>query len=338
VQGFRTTPGLDAGHSEFEFQAFQAGNLPPESQQGFHQPLSHPPPQPGPAAWASDFQRMHISGPRQLAQLSYNGQPQQRSDTGGWHQDFASQNIARQFGAEQPMMEQRMRAHPDQMSDILPPGYSLMNGHPIMSMSDQQSEDMIRLEQYSQRSKAEQMTAQYSGTWPEQLLQQSMARQLPVEAFDEAAFARAFEEAAKEEQTLNGVEVAQDHDMDMEERTEARQAALQLGTDIIGEETESRYMSSLNESQIPNQARLGADLIHDPMSESEEQPQHEDPDALARTAGQLLDSVRNNQSEKFQKSEFLELMRALKHKEVMVQGENIVGANDGGREYKVDEP
>lgn len=157
--------------------------------------------------------------------------------------------------------------------------------------------------------------SQFSGSMMGQQAEQSMGQQQPVEAFDEEAFARAFEEAAKEEQKENEPAIfprnyrdnaydgrfEHDQDMSMEDSAEASKTAMGL--------RQVNMIDELENAQTPEQARIGADLIHDPMSESQARPEHEDPDALARTAGQLLDSVRGNQSEKFQNSEFLGLMR-----------------------------
>ena len=181
------------------------------------------------------------------------------------------------------------------------------------------------------------LQSQFPGGMMGQQAEQSMAPQQLSEAFDEEAFARAFEEAAKVEQMRNGVETGLDHDMGMTENAEASKSAMEMGQDIMLEESAEKFMSSSTEAQIPDQARLGADLIHDPMSESQ-RPEHEDPDALARTAGQLLDSVSTNQSSKFQNSEFLGLMRQLRDREVQVKGEDIVETNDGGVKTKVDAP
>jgi len=53
-----------------------------------------------------------------------------------------------------------------------------------------------------------------------------------------------------------------------------------------------------------------------------------DADELARTAGQLLDSVQHDTSDKFQNSQFLELMRRIRDREVEVQNNELqdVGA------------
>lgn len=49
-----------------------------------------------------------------------------------------------------------------------------------------------------------------------------------------------------------------------------------------------------------------------------------DSDELARTAAHLLDSLRGNQSQKFQDSTFLALMRRLRDREVKVEGDKMV--------------
>ncbi|KAA8897224.1 hypothetical protein FN846DRAFT_261887 [Sphaerosporella brunnea] len=51
-----------------------------------------------------------------------------------------------------------------------------------------------------------------------------------------------------------------------------------------------------------------------------------DSDELARTAGQLLDSVQENTSAKFQNSTFLALMRKIRDHEVVVEGNDMVEA------------
>jgi len=128
-----------------------------------------------------------------------------------------------------------------------------------------------------------------------------------LEAFDEEAFARAFDEAAQSEVAL---EQGQQHGHAFEQ-------------DIMMDESAERFMES---DHLTEQVRLGADLIHDPLRD-DDQPRQEqdDPDALARTAAQLLDSVKDNQSHKFQNSTFLELMRQLRDKEVTVEGDKLVG-------------
>ena len=156
------------------------------------------------------------------------------------------------------------------------------------------------------------MQPQYMGGMANSQLRQE--QQQPVEAFDDAAFARAFEDAAKAEMTIEAESQSQTQELS------------QTTQEVQLNEYAERFMSTSPvpevQSPFPVQVRIGADLIHNPSDSPE--PQHEDPDALARTAGQLLESVRGNTSQKFQNSEFLQLMRQFRDREVQVEGDKIV--------------
>lgn len=158
------------------------------------------------------------------------------------------------------------------------------------------------------------MTPQYAGGFSGMQAEPSIAQQNQSEAFDEEAFARAFADAEASRLDMETVQESRD-EKDME-----------LGEGVMINESAERLMEAESD-QLAGQARLGADLIHDPTTNEREVQQQDDPDALARTAAQLLDSVRDNQSDKFQNSQFLELMRQLRDREVMVEGDKIVGAN-----------
>ena len=60
------------------------------------------------------------------------------------------------------------------------------------------------------------------------------------------------------------------------------------------------------------------------QSRKEQEARVNDADDLSRTAGQLLDSVSNDTSDKFAQSSFLALMRKLRDREVKVEGENFI--------------
>lgn len=143
----------------------------------------------------------------------------------------------------------------------------------------------------------------FTGAFAEPQHEQIQAETQQTELFDEEAFARAFEEASRvEEQMRQELEPVQADD---------------LTKDEIGESLET----DLPQEQI----KIGADLIHDPRDQEQlDRQEQEDPDALAKTAAQLLESVRDNQSEKFKNSNFLELMRQLRDREAKVEGDQIV--------------
>jgi hypothetical protein len=65
-----------------------------------------------------------------------------------------------------------------------------------------------------------------------------------------------------------------------------------------------------------------------PEQKQEQQPQMNDDDEMAATAGRLLERVADNTSEKFQNSQFLELMRRLRDREVRIDDDKIVEVND----------
>jgi hypothetical protein len=133
------------------------------------------------------------------------------------------------------------------------------------------------------------------GSMNQMLPPQAMqTQQNPVEQFDESAFEAAFDQA-RADMELQGAEVKD--------------------TQEILEDTHEY-------EPVTEDVRLGSDLI--PQSEKQDpQTRSRDADELARTAGQLLDSVRNEQSEKFAQSNFLALMRRIRDREVEVEGDEF---------------
>lgn len=68
-------------------------------------------------------------------------------------------------------------------------------------------------------------------------------------------------------------------------------------------------------------------LERDQQPEQQKEEQHQprnDEDDMAETAGRLLERVADNSSEKFKNSQFLELMRRLRDREVRVEGDKMV--------------
>ncbi|KXG52317.1 uncharacterized protein PGRI_086010 [Penicillium griseofulvum] len=121
-----------------------------------------------------------------------------------------------------------------------------------------------------------------------------------TQQFDESAFEAAFDQA-RADMELQGADLAQ---QDTQKHTQ--------------ETSEVEIPQPVTQEQI----RLGSDLI--PQSDKQDpETRSRDADELARTAGQLLDSVRNEQSQKFQQSNFLALMRRIRDREVEVEGDDF---------------
>ncbi|KAH7330349.1 hypothetical protein BKA65DRAFT_57684 [Rhexocercosporidium sp. MPI-PUGE-AT-0058] len=287
AQGFRSSPGPNAGLLDPEFEAFQAGQLPLDH--GYqHQAFSNAPQnfqQAGPSDWASDFQQLHISSPPpQFQQQPFNPQGQQRQNDGGWHEDFARQ--------------QGQMSNMGQMPNQMSPQFRPMGGM--------------------------NMTPQYMGGFAQPQANMPMAQQAqqPAEASDEA-FARAFEEAERA-----AFEEAERAALETQQETHQEQG-VELGQDILINESAERLMED-SPAELLDQRRIGADTIHDPLDQSPEaREQQEDPNALSKTAGELLHSVQRDQSSKFQNSQFLQLMRLFRDKEATVEGDQVVGTNMG---------
>ncbi|OOF97678.1 hypothetical protein ASPCADRAFT_204965 [Aspergillus carbonarius ITEM 5010] len=128
--------------------------------------------------------------------------------------------------------------------------------------------------------------------------QETTANQQPsTEAFDESAFEAAFEQA-RTDMMLQEAETTQIRAEDTGE----------TGQDIA-ENTEETI-------------KIGSDTI--PQSnKNDAQARVNDADELARTAGQLLDSVKYEQSQKFRESNFLALMRRIRDREVHIEGDEF---------------
>ena len=86
---------------------------------------------------------------------------------------------------------------------------------------------------------------------------------------------------------------------------------------------EKAFEEAAREAQLETETVFAKTARVQPESQDKESLV-KDSDDLARTAGQLLDSVRLDTSAKFQKSNFLALMRKLRDHEVVVEGDKMV--------------
>lgn len=176
----------------------------------------------------------------------------------------------------------------------------------------------------------------------------------PTAQFDDAAFERAFDAAREEmlqehehELTMADVAAMKDANADIHAATEALSVSLdQLSTDIstnhLAAEAQLQASRSLEQAlqQEPGHEENFFDILAREEAaeqqaaqalaaaqEEQRQQQHQHPengDELAHTAGQLLNSLADNTSKKFQESQFLALMRRLRDREVHVHGDKMV--------------
>ncbi|MCJ1430290.1 hypothetical protein MMC29_008207 [Sticta canariensis] len=130
-------------------------------------------------------------------------------------------------------------------------------------------------------------------------------------SFDDAALERAFDAVTEE------LKHSEKHVQGQE--TEDGQE-----TNPMDDPLEQSVQSLELRGALPTE-RIGSDKILDEAPQEErDQPARNDADELARTAGELLDNVMHDQSQKFRESNFLSLMRQLRDREVQVEGDKIV--------------
>ena len=135
------------------------------------------------------------------------------------------------------------------------------------------------------------------------MTQQKQPEWQTEDVYDEAAFEKAFDAAREEmqqsEESARAKETQSDmglHDMKAQDSLEQLEHSL-IGSDRI-----------LDEAQARGEEGKGID----------------DAEELARTAGQLLENIKGDQSQKFKDSNFLSLMRQLRDREVRVEGDKLV--------------
>ncbi|CAN9143120.1 unnamed protein product [Alternaria alternata] len=169
AQGFRSSPGLNAGALDSEFDAFQAGRpVPAHDFQHFDPRFAQPPPpqfaQPSQAPdWAADFQRLNVSSPS--PQTFQQQRPQPANAASAWHQDFLRQQAP---VAQAPALQQNT--------------YGGMSGYNMGGFGGQA---------YTQ-------TPNFQNAQVSEVAQGKQRAQDDVPAFDEAAFERAFAQAQQD--------------------------------------------------------------------------------------------------------------------------------------------
>ncbi|RAL05701.1 protein pex20 [Aspergillus ibericus CBS 121593] len=265
-QGFRSQ-NPNEGVLDPEFAAFESNPvgapLPGIQHAGpFVTPAPHfPVSSPAEASsWATDFQKMRISGPsHSLHQIPGPSiAPMSAMSQQGWQNEFAKQQQQQQ---QQPSVRQH-QPHVQGFQPSFAPHYP-MQGVPFSPVQET-----------------------------------TTSQQPSAEAFDESAFEAAFEQART--------------DMMLQEAE-----TTQIRAEDIGEEAERAFAENTEES-----VKIGSDTIPQ-THKNDPQAQVNDADELARTAGQLLDSVKHDQSQKFRESNFLALMRRIRDREVHIEGDEF---------------
>ena len=218
-----------------------------------------------------------------------------------WALDF--QNMHLNETRASPLPQSQFRHHaPLQRAREWHQDFSRQQNHPSPYQSQQQP--TLGTQNYSGWS-----YGYTGGLMPQHHnIQSPMAQQKQPErqienVYDEAAFERAFD-AVREEMQQS------------QESTQHNEAQMDAGLhDTRGQESR----------EMLDHSRIGSDRILDVAQKMGEQGKEaDDAEELAKTAAQLLEIVKGDQSQKFKDSNFLSLMRQLRDKEVRVEGDKLV--------------
>lgn len=318
-QGFRSHAGQNAGILDSEFEAFKAGvptglpdqQIPLHAQHHFLSPQVQPMSRPQhDAAWATDFQRLAVSQPQ--IQQSIHQPPQQQSPS-NWHQDFQRHQSPAFTQAPQTTFQST-------------PNFS--SYHP-MFQSQSYGQPMYDQNQGFDKGKGRLVESQV----------------------DAAAFELAFEAHAHELQQVRGVDA---HGMDS---TQEKLDAVNSGAaSIYKNYQDMQYQSDWNataqdamnreeKGAEPLRASTALEEIHGELARQDAQreqqsqdradSQRQEDDDLAATAGELLNRVSGNRSQKFKDSTFLAFMERIRDRQVKVEGDQFVDVNDAAQPQDV---
>lgn len=236
----------------------------------------------------------------------------------GWASDFQKLSMheqpvpAQQFRQEAPMVRSIAGEwHTEFMRQRSSASTPISQGKQALQqpqMNNYQMSSPMSMNGYSQSSYG-QFSGMYQGGGfqPQQQQQYSMA---PTEqqmqqnnTAMEAAFADAFSQLEK---------------LDQEGK-------------LLGTSTEEPALQQQEDMVVPvDTSKIGADSIqYREWQDRSADQDTRDADELARTAGQLLTSVQHDTSSKFQNSNFLELMRRIRDREVEVQNNDLTNVATG---------
>ncbi|KAJ5662876.1 hypothetical protein N7507_003607 [Penicillium longicatenatum] len=228
----------------------------------------------------------HFGRPAQLPAVAHQ--------SAGWAHDFENLHIS---GPAPPKFSQQAQGTP---------GIQAQGGWHEEFMRQQQSQQVAPSTHLAQHRPSTNPAYQspFAAGYPMynpstyQASQEAQAQNnAPTERFDESAFEAAFNQAQA----------------DLE---------LQAGETAPAAQPDVHDASPIDPFDTAEQdIRVGSD--DNSQSEEQTEARAQDADALARAAGQILTSVSHDQSEKFQQSNFLALMRRIRDREVEVKGDDF---------------
>jgi hypothetical protein len=237
--------------------------------------------------WATDFQRLSLNTIRTRTPVQTKGKQPAMS---AWDAEFLK------FQQQQSQPQTRMQS-PMQRGPVM----GGMNGG-MMAMQ----QPMMPMQPMYQPQYSMQIAPQTHYAPVVETQAQQQVEQVNMEEMD-AAFDAAFDAVLEEESDQLSAESQHD-------ALDALEASLQT--------VEPQITTPIQpEPTIQEESMV---IQEEPVVEQEEEPNRDVNDELSKTAGELLNSVSNDTSTKFQNSKFLELMRRLRDREVRVEGDKVI--------------
>jgi len=145
--------------------------------------------------------------------------------------------------------------------------------------------------------------------------------------FDESAFEAAFDLAQHQVETDAQI-------LDEQSLQEAeRQKGMLQRAELLFREAQKYQKSSVGEDEVFAYVGESQDvrMDHDEelqRDERREQDERLEQDEIARTAGELLERVSGDKTDKFQNSQFMSLMRRFRDREARVEGDKVVEVSE----------
>lgn len=332
-QGFRSSSPFVAGRLDAEFEAFQA----PKALNDFHSLHSSPPPhlatlpQQVLPNWASDFQKLSLHNTKPVnAQFQQPTTLPSATASISWQSEFLAhenevlQRPTQHHGPQYaPSFQSPYQAMQPFMGNAMNYG-SLMNEHAIpnnVSHQELQFDEAAFEQAFNAASAAMENKLESKGKEPTNDREQS-------------GFNMSF--ACTDYGDVTG-DYDWDHNVNEQGHVEGKGFQDVAETTLDSKVIDKQRTVPENDSWLEDmgvhdispgaeQPRIGSDNILARTQENALSPEAE-VDDLSRTAGELIDALKNEHNDKFKQSNFLELMRQLRDKEVRVEGDQMVSVS-----------
>ena len=353
------TPDPNPTLLDAEFEAFQASQPPlpapgsllhSEQRNGY----SPQPAQPmrSSAGWADDFAKLNIAPEPPVGSPFQHAQPdlslqQQYFNSSPWHAEFARSQQPQTSQLNQQPQQYQPRfsglSHATPFNNVQQPfGYVAPTTQYPSALSEERWKGKGRWQSEETQLDHAAWEAEFEALAKEQLQRADAAGNVAAVGEEQAVGVRSNIQPESMRSHLN-----QDASQSVRRTTEEQQTLSDAQQQELAEDQLHDLENRLNANGLlpPTDHDMEtmrpiptgeAEQMHD--QEKPQTPAQPDVDAeLAQTAGVLLDTVSDNQSEKFQQSSFLALMRQFRDHEVRVEGDKVVDANrpEEVREYSV---